>query len=251
MYTKAIDLKEFYDTTRGRVVQRILRQHLRRLWPSVHGLRVLGFGYAVPFLKPLMADAERVIALMPAHQGAVFWPDDGRANDKNLVALCHEGEMPIETNSIDRLLVVHGLPGYESLDAVLREAWRVLSGQGSLILIVPNRSGVWARFDNNPFGHGAPWSVGQIKQALKDYMFVPEQSQGALFVPPSSSRLMLAASFVWEKLGQRFFGAFGGVNIIVATKQLYAGTPVAVTSSGDIRRKLVTAARPFSKESLE
>jgi hypothetical protein len=58
---------------------------------------------------------------------------------------------------------------------------------------------------------------------------------------------MLATAFVWEKLGQRFFNALGGVNIVEATKQLYAGTPVAVSHGTDPRRRLVTAPRPFSR----
>lgn len=245
MYTKAIDLKEFYSTVQGRVVQRLLRQHIRRFWPDVKGMRVLGLGYATPFLKPLLPEAERVLALMPAQQGAVYWPYGARG----LVSLCDEGALPVETNSIDRMLVIHGMPGYESLDDILREAWRVLSGQGSLLLVVPNRAGIWARFDNTPFGHGAPYSLGQIRHALKEYMFVPEKAERALFVPPSASRLLLSTAPVWEKLGARFFNAFGGVNMVEATKQLYAGTMVgAVSGEGAAaRRRFLTAPKPLSR----
>jgi hypothetical protein len=243
MYTNAIDLREFYDSTRGRVVQRLLRQHLRAFWPQTAGLRVLGFGYAVPYLKPFLGEAERVVSLMPAQQGAVFWPPD----ERGLVSMCSESELPIETNSIDRMLIVHGLQGYESLDAVLRESWRVLSGQGRLIIVAPNRTGIWARVDSTPFGHGAPYSQGQLWQHLKEYMFVPERAVRGLFVPPSASRLVLSAAPVWEKIGQRFFNAFGGVNIVEATKQLYAGTQVgaAAPAAAVARRRI--AAGPVSR----
>lgn len=240
MYTKAIDLKEFYDGLHGRVVQRLLRQQLRRLWPDMKGQRVLGYGYATPYLKPWMSEAERVIALMPRQQGAIYWP----AGERGLVSLCDEGELPIETNSIDRMVIVHGVQGIENLDSILREAWRVLTGQGSLILIVPNRTGIWARFDHTPFGHGAPYSMGQIRGILKDYMFIPERAERALFVPPSASRLMLATAPVWEKLGSRFFNAIGGVNMIEAGKQLYAGTPLPVTETARVRRRIVMGGIP-------
>jgi SAM-dependent methyltransferase len=243
MYTKSVDLKEFYDTMHGRVVQRIVRQHLRHFWPDVKGQRVAGLGYAIPYLRPFMGEAERVIALMPEQQGAVFWP----AEERGLVTLCHEEALPLETNSIDKLLVVHGLPGFESIDAVLREAFRVLTGQGSLVLIVPNRTGVWARFDNTPFGHGAPYSQGQLRQMLKDYMFVPERMERALFVPPSASRMMLVTAPVWEKLGQRFFNAFGGLNIVEASKQLYSGVMVGASNASLVpKRRFLTASNPFS-----
>jgi hypothetical protein len=245
MYTTAADLKEFYDSLQGRVVQRLLRQHLRAYWPDTKGLRVLGYGYPTPYLKPFAQDAERVAALMPLQQGAVAWPP----GERGLVAVCHESELPVETNSVDRMLIVHGLQGYESLDGILREAWRVLTGQGSLILVVPNRTGVWARFDNTPFGHGAPYSMGQVRQILKEYKFVPERAGRALFMPPSASRLMLATAPVWEKIGQGFFNAFGGLNIVEAGKQLYAGTPVgaAAADAAAIRRRLMTAPRPLSR----
>jgi hypothetical protein len=222
MYTRADDLKEFYDSIQGRVVQRVLRAHLRDFWPDVRGLRMLGVGYAVPYLRPFMAEAERVLGLMSPPQGAVDWPSDG----KNLVALCNDAEWPVETNSIDRLIVIHGLSGHESLHAVLHEAFRVLTGQGRIIVMVPNRTGLWARFDSTPFGHGSPWSMRQIRHALKEYQFVPERTERALFVPPFSSRLMLATAPLWEKAGSRFFEAFGGVNIVEASRQLYAGTMV-------------------------
>jgi SAM-dependent methyltransferase len=243
MYTKAIDLKEFYESSQGRMVQRILRAHLRGIWPGVAGQRVLGLGYATPYLKSFMGEAERVAALMPRPQGAVFWP----AEENGLVGICDEAELPIETNSIDRLLVVHGFHGYESLDVLLREAWRVLVGQGRLLLVVPNRTGIWARVDSTPFGHGAPFSLGQIRNTLKDYLFVPERAERALFVPPTSSRLMMAMAPVWEKAGQRFFPAFGGVNVIEASKQLYAGTLVGAAAPAAAiaaRRRAAVPARP-------
>lgn len=247
MYTKAVDLKEFYDSMRGRVVQRILRQHLRNWWPNTGGLRVLGFGFAAPYLKPFLGEAERVVALMPSHQGAVYWPPD----EMGLVSMCPEHQLPIETNSIDRMLVVHGLQGYESLDAILRESWRVLSGQGRLILVVPNRAGLWARFDSTPFGHGTPYSQTQIKHHLKEYQFVPERAERALFVPPSSSRLLLATAPAWEKVGQRFFNAFGGLNIVEASKQLYAGTLVGATAQAAmVRARRVATPGSVSREQL-
>jgi SAM-dependent methyltransferase len=235
VYTKAIDLKEFYDTVQGRVVQRVIRRHIQRFWPNVRGQRVLGIGYAAPYLRTFIGEAERVACLIPMQQGAIFWPPEGRG----LAAVCDEAELPIETNSVDKLLVIHAMNSAESIDSILSEAWRVLTGQGQLVMIVPNRSGIWARMDNTPFGHGTPYSLGQIRHFLKEYMFVPERAERALFFPPTSSRLTLVTAAIWEKIGQMFFNAFGGVNIVEASKQLYAGTPVGATAAA--RRRFLTA----------
>lgn len=248
MYVQAPELHDFYSSMLGRVALRLLRPRLKRLWPDVHGQRVLGVGYATPFLRPFAEQAERVAALMPAQQGALFWSsyEGAIADSHGQACLCDEDNWPVETSSVDRIIVVHATPGIESLDSVLRESWRVLTGQGRLLLIVPNRSGVWARFDNTPFGQGTPFSMGQIKKHLRDYLFVPETSERALFVPPTSSRLVLTAAPLIEKAGARLFNAFGGVNIVSASKQVYAGHLVASPQRIPLvarRRVVVTAQR--------
>ena len=244
MHTSAIDLKEFYDTVQGRVVQRIIRQHIRQLWPDVRGQRVVGLGYAAPYLRSFIGEAERVVALMPMQQGAVFWP----ADERGLVSMCDEAELPIESNSVDRLLVIHTLNSVESMHAVLQESWRILTGQGRLVLVVPNRSGIWARIDSTPFGHGTPYSSGQMRHFLKEYMFMPELTERALFFPPASSRLMLATAGAWEKIGHSLFDAFGGVNIVEATKQLYAGTMVGAASTVKARQRFIASPKPMATD---
>lgn len=227
MQAKATDLKEFYDSALGRMTQRILRQHISALWPDVKGLRVLGLGYATPYLSSFIGTSASVAALMPARQGAIYWPE----GEKSLAVMCHESALPIETNSTDRILMIHAPEDAESLGFALKECWRVLTGQGQLILIVPNRTGIWARMDHTPFGRGTPWSLGQLRHVLKDNLFVPEKIDHALFAPPSHSRLILASAAAWENLGRKFFTAFGGVNVALAAKQLYAGLPAPTFSS--------------------
>ena len=50
----------------------------------------------------------------------------------------------------------------------------------------------------------------------------------ALFVPPSRSRMMLAAAPAWETVGLKLFQTFAGVLIIEAGKQIYTATPELV-----------------------
>ena len=48
-----------------------------RLAGSVKGQRVLGLGFATPYLRFTLQSAERVLAFMPARQGASAWPREG------------------------------------------------------------------------------------------------------------------------------------------------------------------------------
>ena len=246
MSWQASDLKEYYDTPQGRIVQRVLRHSIRHLWPQLQNMNVLGYGYTQAYLRGILPEAGSASALMPDGFGAVFWPEEQLGR----VALCESALWPIETNSVDRLIMVHAPLSFENMPEFMGEAWRVLKGQGKLLMIVPNRTGIWARVDATPFGHGTPFSAQQLRVVLKNHLFVPERMQRALFLPPTQSRLLLSTTPMWEEIGQKFFPAFGGALMLEASKQLYSGTPLLVHDHAKSRRKSRIAAmvRPLSRE---
>lgn len=93
-----------------------------------------------------------------------------------------------------------------------------------MLIVVPNRRGIWARMDHTPFGHGHPYTPGQVSRLLRDNLFQPEQSVTGLFVPPTRSRMALASAPAFEKIGTRWFQTFGGLLFLEAQKQIYAGS---------------------------
>ena len=219
MHSDIVDLREFYQSSLGQVARRVIRRRLREMWPDGTGQRMVGLGYAAPYLRPYLAEAERVVALMPAGLGVTCWPAEG----PGLTTLVDETELPLADLSVDRVLLIHGLEGTEQVRPMLREIWRVLAGGGRLLAVVPNRRGLWARADSTPFGQGHPYSVGQVKQVLRDTLFVPERTSHALFIPPVRSRFSLTWAPAWEEIGIRWFRAIAGVTMIEASKQLFAG----------------------------
>lgn len=221
MFIDVVDLRDFYERRLGTVARQMIRRRIGTLWADVKGLHVLGLGYATPYLRSLLPEAERVIALMPAPQGVLPWPRGA----PNRAALSEESELPLPNFSMDRVLLVHGLEFSEQVRPLLREVWRVLAAGGRLIVVVPNRRGIWARFDHTPFGQGNPYTTGQLNHLLRDEGFTPERSAGALFVPPTVSRFLLRSAPVWERLGEAWFGTFAGVVVVEATKQIYAAKP--------------------------
>ena len=74
MWSNVIDLREFYARRVGRNAQRMIRRQLRIMWPDLKGLRILGLGFATPYLSMFREDADRVLAAMPAGQGVLHWP---------------------------------------------------------------------------------------------------------------------------------------------------------------------------------
>ncbi|MGH1376541.1 MAG: class I SAM-dependent methyltransferase [Alphaproteobacteria bacterium] len=228
MYRSVYDLKTFYLSEIGQIVRDILLGHIRDFWPSTHDLRILGCGYPSPYLEELSEGCERVFAMMPRKQGADHW---GYRGDKNVAFLSDDHTLPIETCSVDRVLLIHHLECCDHLPDTLREVWRVLKANGRLLVIVPNRTGVWARADWSPFGQGSPFTLSQICHFLRDNLFVQENVKSALFVPPlpDSPVMMRSAHFI-ERTGRRVLPFAAGVHMVEASKQIYAG--VNRTGSG-------------------
>lgn len=217
-----VELREFYRSAMGRVARRMIRRRIRELWPDTRGDVILGLGYATPFLRLFLEEAERVLAVMPARQGVHGWPED----EPGRVALAEDTVLPLPDMSVDRVLLVHGLEMTENRSGLMREVWRVLNGGGRLLVIVPNRRGIWARADTTPFGQGRPYSGSQLTRTLQDTLFVPERQKRALFVPPMRWPFLLTAAPAWEEIGARWFKAIAGVVMVEAAKQVYQVTPV-------------------------
>ncbi len=212
----------------------MVRSKLRLLWPDTSGLRVLGLGFATPYLSMFRGEAERVLAAMPAGQGVMHWP----LRERSLTMLADETDLPLPDLSMDRVLIVHALEYTDQVRPMLREAWRVLADSGRLIIVVPNRRGLWARFESTPLGFGRPYSRGQMSRLLRDNMFMPVEQTRALFVPPVDLGILQGSAAAWEKIGARLFPAAAGVIITEAVKQMYAQT---IVTESKRKRTLNTA----------
>lgn len=242
-WNDVVDLRDFYAAGLGQTASRMIRRRIRQFWPDLRGQRVLGLGFATPYLRPFLGEAERVLAMMPACQGVLPWPPEG----PGLTFLADETDLPLPDRSMDRILLVHALESTEQARALLREVWRVLADGGRLIAVVPNRRGLWARFEHTPFGNGRPFSAGQLSRLMRGSLFTPVQVEGALFAPPAGSRMLLGSAAAIEEAGTRWFSGFGGVVVMEAAKQIYAGTPLkAMRTKG--RAAYLPAAEGWSRD---
>jgi SAM-dependent methyltransferase len=230
-----VDLRNFYGQQLGVVARRFVGRGIRARWGDTRALRVLGIGYATPYLGLFREEAERCLALMPAAQGVVRWPSTRPA----LAALVEEDELPLTDSAVDRVLFVHALEMSSDPAELLREAWRVLAAGGRLLAVVPNRRGLWARMDTTPFGQGRPYSRTQITQLLRDTWFTPTGWGEALYVPPIPRGWFLRSAVAWERTGATLSAPFAGVHIVEATKQVYRAIPARRE-----KRRLVPALQP-------
>lgn len=215
-----IDLEQFYATSLGQVAQSLIASRINAAWPDVSDLRLLGVGYSTPYLDGFRDQAERVLAAMPESQGVIRWP----RGESNLVVLSEEMELPLADNSVDRVLLAHSLENADQARPMLREIWRVMASNAELLIVVPNRRGLWARFEGTPFGSGQPFSPPQLVRLLRETMFLPYRTTTALFIPPVNWRYLLKAASGIEQLAQRWGGVVAGVLVVQAGKQIYAAS---------------------------
>jgi SAM-dependent methyltransferase len=216
----------FYATPRGAVAADVLRDRMRAFWPDLHGMSVLGIGFASPFLPLWQADAYRCIDAIAAPLGPA---SPGRA------CVVAEDRMPFPDLSFDRILLVHGLEHADDARHLLREVWRMLKDDGRMLVVAPNRLGLWAHVEATPFGHGTPYSPRQIAGVLAGAMFRPERRDVALFVPPFNGRLLLRGWPAWEQIGHAMAPDLAGVTLTEAVKDAYAALPLA----DGVRRQVI------------
>ena len=215
-------LRDFYTGPLGHIVRHIIGRKIRKQWRGLNRGTLIGLGFTTPYMSGFRSEVSHLGALMPGHQGAVVWPRHHRVQ----TALVDDSDLPLADNSVDRLLVVHGLETVGFERQFVRECWRVLSPEGRLLLIVANRRGIWARTDRTPFGFGRPYSRGQLESLLRDSLFTPTSWDTALHMPPLKSRFVQKSAIAWERFGRRVTPAFAGVLMVEARKELSAPTGV-------------------------
>lgn len=226
-----VDLRDFYGSRLGDACVRSLAPALGSVWKPIRDERLVGLGYVTPYLDRLTGEAERTLAFMPATQGAVNWP----LGRPSLAALVHPTDLPLGDASVDRILMVHALEFAEDPAEMLGEAWRVLAPGGRLVMVLPSRRGVWARFEHTPFGSGRPWSRPQATRLLRDTQFTPAGFSEALFFPPFRREQLLNLAGPWDRVGRRFWPMFAGAIVIEAVKLVYRGIPVTSRERSRIR----------------
>ena len=232
MRLDVIELKEFYDGTElGQTTKELINRILDKKINTEIGSLTIGFGFACPFLENKIKniDNKKFLLLMPSEQGVVSWPN----KSKSISALVDEVSWPVNTSAADLILISHGLEVSDNQDLLLQEVLRVLKDSGKLVILVPNRTGFWARSDSTPFGYGKPYSISQLTALLRKNQFQIESITPSLYGFPAKKGYWLKSLLLWEKVGKKLNSFFlGGLLVVEARKDVYAVKNVKSSNAG-------------------
>lgn len=224
-------LIRYYKSPLGRISRALVREQVIALAGPVQGRRVLGLGFATPYLRFAVGKAERLVALMPARQGASAWPREGPSR----TILADPLEMPLTDAAVDLVIAVHALEHSSDPEDQMRELWRIVAPNGELILVVPRRRSLWAQRDATPFGEGRPFSSSEIETLLREHSFEPLDWRDALFVPPFQASLVLRSTRLFERIGRLIAPAMSGVICVRAKKKAFPAVPRRIRAERYIR----------------
>lgn len=239
------DFKEFYKSPQGKMALGVICENLDKDFSNNQNQNILGYGFTVPVLERLSARPHRTINYFPVF-GENEAPQVSGLGQSAKPDIIGEAQfLPFADSEFDKIICLHGIEESDSPKQILREIWRVLAPEGRLILIIPNRRGIWARSDKTPFGHGRPFSRSQLMSLLGDTMFNIKTAKRILYTPPFLCRAHKSVSLGFEKFGPKILPTFGGLLYFELSKRQFIEPPKIPKRLKAL--KPVSAASIFSK----
>lgn len=173
MDINASDIYSFYQSSLGSIVKRTVRQRITSVLDDISNQSICGYGYTSPYLSFLKKShvGLNITSLIPDFlDGSITEKYD--FDEKTI----HEYFLPLEPSSVDLVISTHLLEFVEKPLSSIEEIWRILKPNGYFIALVPRRSGLWTRYDNNPFGYGRSYSTTQFKRLIEDYLILDQKN---------------------------------------------------------------------------
>ena len=158
--------------------------------------------------------------------------------------------LPLQSDSVDVMLLPHTLEFEPDPHEVLREVGRVLRGEGELLVLGFEPLGAWALRDLFTRGGCPPGLRRKISESrLADWLKLLGFEVGAaerfLYAPPLRSLHTGKARGWLEHVGRRAWPRFSGAYLLHARKRVHSMTPVRLRSR--VRTAVIGVAEPAAR----
>lgn len=139
-------------------------------------------------------------------------------------------ELAIASDTVDGVILPHTLEFDAEPHQVLREAERILTGEGKLAILGFNPLGFWGLrrlFGTRRFLPGLQHML--TRQRICDWLnllgFELLETRNFFYRVPVNHQAILERTAGYEKFGARFGGFLNGVYLVMAKKCVYSATP--------------------------
>lgn len=226
-------LRGWFAAPPGGVVAEIEYELLREVLANLFGYHIIQIG--APSGRKLI-ETSRI-----SHQ---IVTDAVGCEGTEAALVCNADALPFASNSVDVIVLPHTLEFSGNAHGVLREAERVLIGEGHILILAFNPWSVFGLWRWCLGWRGvAPWSgrflgVTRVKDWLGLLGFEVDRVVKVSFRPPLKHLGVFERLAFLERFGGHFWPAFGNVYMILARKRVLAVRPI---KAGWARRRRLPA----------
>jgi len=161
-----------------------------------------------------------------SHKGVIALPGEGRTG-AHQVLVADPRALPLESQSVDLLVLPHLLECSSHPHHVLREVERVLMPEGRVVISGFNPWSLWGLRERIPgLDPLLPWpahmqvSLLRLKDWLELLSFELENSQFGGYVPLCESEQWLRRWSFMDRAGPRWWRVMGALYVMVAVKRV-------------------------------
>lgn len=209
------ELSDFYKTPLGEVVHVYINDIIKKFIPdTTKNQFILGLGYVTPYLTKKLIQNNTILSFTFDKMGGITWPNIACSQ----TAIVHDHHLPITNKVIDRLIIVHGLEYCQNSEQLFKEINRIIAPDGEILIIFPNKAGIWSHTSNTPFAYGEHYTMSQLITALSKSGLTIISKERFLYFPPTQSLYTQAFFAPVEMMGAYFIPFFSGLNAITAKK---------------------------------
>lgn len=209
-------LASWYRRPVGRALLRLLQEELRRQLPLLFGYHAVQMGTVT--LDPALLSASRIR----------HWVIIGREARETIGLRADSEALPLAAESVDLVLIVHGLEFASSPHQLLREVERILVPEGHVLMITFNPWS-WMGLRHLVQQRDAPWSGRfYLPTRVRDWLtllgFELLEERRLFSRPVIQSEPLLRRLVRLDEGGNA--GRFGAISCILARKRVVGMTSI-------------------------